>query len=147
MMWEMLWLYITWLPFPLRLIFRPHLRWEPFSHRKKQPQKTNDINWSLKTLTRYCEFFKWAPFKCLPLLSPKNLLQSPTPVCGWSVCNWHFWISIVPQRSNGLNVSKSVQKCPMCPKVLWKSIHHIRHSFVELYVLKSVFPGRCGWPK
>ena len=107
----------------------PHLSPSPevraFLSQKKQPQKTIDINWSLKTLTRYCVFFKWVPFKCLPLLSPKNLLQSPTPVCGWSACNWHFWISIVPQRSNGLNVSKSVQKCPMCPKVLTKSIHHL----------------------
>ena len=39
MMWEMLWLYITWLPFPPRLIFRPHLRWELFCRRKNSRKR------------------------------------------------------------------------------------------------------------
>ena len=42
------------------------------------------------------------------------------------------------------------QKRPKVPNV-FKSIikkypSFIRNSFIESYVLKSVFPGRCGWP-
>ena len=62
-------------------------------------------------------------------LSKESLaITYPSAVC---------WLVGVQKRPKVPNVSKSIIK---------KYPSFIRHSFVEFYVLKYVFPGRCGWP-
>ena len=96
----------------------PHLSPSPevrtFLTQKKTAAKDN---W-YQDIDKILCIFRMNFFQMFASALTKESLAITYSCVGWSVSGAFGF-------PNGLNVSKSVQKCPMCPKVLSKRIHHL----------------------